>query len=135
MDHAFSPLSYCVDFPSIETSCFEWLFRDSSFLNALLLTGSAMNDFGLCGRPQPGTKTYKYLHRTILLLNEKLGEQDAHTNDSTLYVVVTLALLGGVFGDWQAAIAHLAGLRRIVELRGGLKYLEQRPKLHFKLDR
>ena len=130
-----SPLKNCVDFTDVETKCFEWLFYDASFLNALLLTGSVINDFSLHGLPQPGTKTYRYLHRTIVLLNEKLGERDAHSSDSTLYVVITLAVLGATFNDWRAARAHLAGLRKIIQLRGGLKYLEQRPKLHFKLDR
>jgi len=135
LEHALSPLKDCVDFSATETKCFEWLFYDASFLNALLLLGSALNDFSLCDQPQPGIKTYKYLHRTIVLLNEKLSEHDAHTSDSVLYVVITLAMLGAVFGDWRAASAHIAGLHKIVQLRGGLRYLEERPKLHFKLDR
>jgi hypothetical protein len=130
-----APLRDCVDFSAIETQSFEWLFYDASFLNALLLLGSTLNDFNLYNRPQPSIKTYRYLQKTILLLNDKLGKQDAHISDSTLYVVITLAMLGAVFGDWRAVSAHIAGLRKIVDLKGGMMYLEQRPKLHFKLDR
>ncbi|KAF2681004.1 hypothetical protein K458DRAFT_392232 [Lentithecium fluviatile CBS 122367] len=135
LEQSMSPLKDCVSFSPIETKCFEWLFNDASFLHALLLVGSMMNDFNLYNIQQPGSKTYKYLRKTILLLNIKLGEQEAHSKDSTLYVVITLTMLAAWSSDWRAASAHIAGLYKIVELRGGLEYLAQRPKLHFKLDR
>lgn len=130
-----SPLEHCVHFPVVETGCFDWLFRDAAFLHALLLTSSMMTDFANSMPQQPGRKTYFHLRKTIALLNDKIGEQDAHKKDSTLYVVVTLAMMAAVFGDWPAASAHIAGLRSIVKLRGGIRYLKSRPKLHFKLDR
>jgi hypothetical protein len=76
-----------------------------------------------------------HLRRTLYFLNEKLAQENAWLDDSTVYVIIMLTLMAVSFGDYAAAGAHMDGLRRIVELRGGVKYLESTPKLHYKLDR
>ena len=68
-------------------------------------------------------------------LNEKLGEKDAYLVDSNVYIIVMLTLMAAMFGDHAAANAHIDGLRRIVDLRGGMEYLRCNHNLHYKLDR
>lgn len=79
--------------------------------------------------------TVFHLRRTLHFLNEKLAHEDAYRDDSNVYVIIMLTLLAVSFGDYVAANAHMDGLRRIVELRGGMEYLQSMPKLHYKLDR
>ena len=64
-----------------------------------------------------------------------MERSDVHEDEAVLFVVINLAILAAVYGDWEAAAAHFAGLRKIVQLRGGMGFLLTRPKLHFKLDR
>ena len=52
-----------------------------------------------------------------------------------MYAVLNLAMLAAGFGNWKVAIAHLNGLQKIVQMRGNRKFLKERPKLQFKLDR
>lgn len=135
LNQSLSPLDRCVSFPAVETHCFNWLFHDAAFLHCLLLLSCMLHDCALGTQLRPRTKAYFHLRQTIAELNRKLGQRDAYTKDSTLYVVEALTMLAAMTGDWRSASAHIAGLSRIVELRGGWRYLRQRPKLHFKLDR
>jgi hypothetical protein len=132
---SISPLELCVDFDFIQDAEFDRLFHDSAFLRAALFTSSAINDLAISSRREPSRETSFYLRQTLLALHSKLDTRDAHRADSTILVVITLALLSIVFGDWVAASAHMAGLHRVVELCGGLKFLRQRAKLHHKIER
>jgi hypothetical protein len=132
---SMSPLELCVDFDIARAIEFEFLFSNSTFLNAVLFTSSAINDLSTPSRQEPSKESSFHLRRTLLALNSQLDEKEAHLMDSTLLVVITLALLAAVFGDWVAASAHIAGLHRIVDLCGGLTYLRSRSKLHYKIDR
>jgi hypothetical protein len=130
-----SPLERCVNFDFFRDAEFSRLFYDSTFLSAALFTSSAINDLAISSQRQPSWETSWYLRQTLLTLHSKLERKDAHRADSTMLVVITLALLSAVFGDWAAARTHMAGLHRVVELCGGLKFLSQRSKLHYKIER
>lgn len=130
-----SVLADHVNFAPIETKYFELLFYDASFTQSLVTLGSMISDFNLNKSHKLGPRTYRHLQKTFSLLNDRLDVQGAHDSDSILYVVLMLTMLAAWTGDWSSVSAHMAGLRKIVELRGGLSYLVQRPKLHFKLDR
>ena len=128
------PVDQCIQFEKVEKKEYlEWLCCDDAFFHSVLLTISAVDDYVL-QRP-PAQITYHHLRRTLSLLNQRLSEKDAHLADSTVYIILTLALMAGVFGDYAAASTHIAGLQQIVRLRGGVKHLRLNPKLHFKLDR
>lgn len=136
-NQSLSPLDRAVDFDSLESDSFEWLFKDASFLHSVLCASYAVSDLLY---PQwdgrPGQKTLTHLRKTLLLLQEKMSSvPNVYEDESVLVVVQNLALLSAVFGDWEAAAAHFKGLKKIVELRGNLDFLASRPKLHFKLDR
>jgi len=132
---SISPLELCVDFDFVQNAEFGRLFYDSTFLSAALFTSSAINDLATSSRRQPSGETLFYLRRTLSTLHGKLDRKDAHRANSTILVIITLALLSIVFGDLEAASAHIAGLHRVVELCGGLKFLRQKAKLHYKIER
>jgi hypothetical protein len=128
-----APIEVCVNVDSLKPDYFSWPFYDVTFFHAALLITSATDDY-LLSRNLSKTTVF-HLRRTLYFLNEKLAQENAWLDDSTVYVIIMLTLMAVSFGDYAAAGAHMDGLRRIVELRGGVKYLESTPKLHYKLDR
>lgn len=135
-NQAMTPLDRCVDFDCIDSVSFQWLFSDAAFLHSILAACYAVNDLmAPTWTGQPGQRVVANLQKTLALLAERLDICDVHEDEAVLYVVVNLAVLAAIYGDWEAAAAHFRGLHRIVQLRGGFKFLKSRPKLHFKLDR
>ncbi|KAK4565979.1 hypothetical protein LTR86_003828 [Recurvomyces mirabilis] len=126
------PIELCVDFKTVEGAYIPWLFTDQAFVSSVLFSSSAMYDF-LRGR-QLTTATLYRLRQTIVLLNARLAWPESQCSDSTLYIVITLAMLAAMFGEKSAAAKHLAGLSRIVELRGGRQFLLRNTKKHYKLS-
>lgn len=132
----FYPIEHCVDLPrsaNSEALSFSWILQDKIFLHSALFYSSAVHEH--VQHRQPGRMTQFHLRRTIKLLNEALSQPDSHRNEAIFHVVLTLALMAGLWGDFGTTAIHLSGLRQIVGLRGGLRYLRSHPKLHFKLDR
>ena len=104
---------------------------DDAFFHSILLATYALHDF-MMRRPLAKTSRF-HLGQTLSLLNEKLSDDKAYLLDSTIYVMLCLTVMAGIFGDYAATSAHISGLQRIVHLRGGIDYLRVQPKLHFKL--
>jgi hypothetical protein len=128
-----APIEVCVNVDPLKPDYFSWPFYDVTFFHAALLVTSATNDYFLSRSLSQATVFH--LRRTLHFLNKKLAHEDAWLEDSNVYVIVMLTLMAVSFGDYTAAGAHMDGLRRIVELRGGIEYLQSTPKLHYKLDR
>ncbi|XP_014552476.1 hypothetical protein COCVIDRAFT_110229 [Bipolaris victoriae FI3] len=131
-----TPLERCTNLDCLESACFSWLFTDTTFLHSILCASYAIKDFK---SPQskggPGVQTTFHLQATLSLLRVKMQKAFAHQDESVLRVIINLTLLAIGFGDWATAATHLEGLRGIVQLRGDAAFLEERPTLHFKLDR
>lgn len=105
-----------------------------AFLHSVLTSASMVDATYRLSKKESGNKMWHHLHRTITVLNRRLNEEDMHLKDSTLNVVLTLCILNCALGDRSGLRAHLAGLHRIVQLRGGLKFLRERPMLHFRIN-
>ncbi len=134
---SFSPLDRYVDFDdSIESIFFDSLFTDALCLHSVLSTAYAVADLS---KPDcnglPSRKVSSHLRETLGLLARKMDDAKAAQDESILFVVLNLALLAALYGDWMAAAAHYAGLQRIIQLRGGLQFVRARPKLFLKLCR
>lgn len=135
-NQSLSPLDRCVDFDCLEHESFEFVFNDTAFLHSVLCASYAISDFLAPNWDgHPGRKTLFHLRETLALLQVKMQDENAYQDESVLQVIINLGLLSAVFGDWDAAAAHFKGLHKIIQLRGDLQFLRDRPKLHFKLDR
>lgn len=108
-----------VDFTPESISCFKQLVSDKMCFHAILLMSSASDD--LVSQRQLSNTSRYHLHRTLLLLNNRLSESNAHTDDLILYVVGILASISILFNDYHAASMHSAGIAKIVRLRGGIR--------------
>lgn len=131
-----TPLERCTNLDCLESASFSWLFTDTTFLHSMLCASYAMKDFKPPqSKSSPGVQTIFHLQATLSSLRVKMQKAFAHQDESVLRVIINLTLLAIGFGDWVAAATHLEGLRGIVQLRGDAAFLEERPTLHFKLDR
>jgi hypothetical protein len=75
-------------------------------------------------RQENSTNLGAMLHfqKGLQLFRERLLGEDDETklSDSTISVVLKLATAAHLTGDYQASKQHMEGLRKIVDLRGGL---------------
>lgn len=78
-------------------------------------------------------KTSVQMLKTIQLLRNRLsileGNDQAFVSNPTIQVVLTLAHIAHLSGDHVTAYKHLEGLRKLVNLRGGIAGFENHPKL------
>lgn len=132
---ALFPLESCMEL--IEPPQASWvatLCTDAVYLNATIFAVQVYFDL-LAGRElepvSPLTPTYTPFSKTLRLLRERLGSEDEKLklSDNTVMVVLILACHAHRLGQYSTARNHLVGLRRIIEMRGGIKDLKTRPKL------
>lgn len=81
------------------------------------------NDF-LVGRETVSPKGMYHLSQAVSLVNETL-DTPAALSLSNLTVVNLLIVQGMLKGGRSTAAIHLAGMRRMLELRGGLSKVEE----------
>lgn len=122
-----------VDFSNFFYDRARWLATDDLFFQSALCTMSHMLDFMRGNKP---TKlTLFHTHQTMYMLNRRLSRGGAHADEAVFWIVLGLALLAALQEDYGAAMAHIAALGKIVELRGGLERVtSMHPKIHHKLE-
>lgn len=64
-----------------------------------------------------------HLQKGLRLFRQRLleGDDESRVSDSTISVVLKLVNVAHFDGDYQASKQHMEGLRKMVDLRGGLK--------------
>lgn len=135
------PLESCVDFEEPpRASWVETLCNDAAFLNATIFSVQVYYDL-LAGRDlepvSPLTPTYISFSKTVRFLRERLGDEDDHLrlSDNTVMVVLILACHAHRLGQYIIAKNHMVGLRKIVDMRGGIAALKTRTKLLIEIIR
>ncbi|WAO82854.1 Hypothetical protein NCS54_00002400 [Fusarium falciforme] len=104
----------------------EWLYLVGKDAAALHITAFAVEIFidRVLRRWEDSTNptAILHLHKGLRLLRERLvGEDDEpKISDSTIGVVLKLASAAHFNGDYEASKQHMDGLRKMVDLRGGL---------------
>ncbi|KAJ2896767.1 hypothetical protein MKZ38_005255 [Zalerion maritima] len=91
---------------------FEILFQDQDTSNEFFLRE---------GKSSP--KALRYLSQTLTLVRKRVEGPDA-LSDSTLMIVLSLVSQEQMRGEYVGAKVHAEGLRKMVQLRGGLDGLE-----------
>ncbi|WQF87748.1 Putative fungal transcription factor [Colletotrichum destructivum] len=117
---------------SSNTYWFDWTQLDLAYLHSILFTTSFFYD-NVQGQTSERTRYHSY--RTIHELNKQLAHAKTAVTESTTTVVMAIALMAGCFGDTASAHMHMMGLKRIVELRGGIESYSSYPLLQAKLSR
>ncbi|KAI0117423.1 hypothetical protein F4814DRAFT_286769 [Daldinia grandis] len=124
------PLESCISFDVREKSGWmEALTVDAAYLHALAFSTQAYFDLlsGRMSSKRPAS-AYPHMLKTLRLLRERLDlpEHDivVKASFSTAAVVLCLAFYAHITGEHETARHHLLGLRKIVDLNGGLKGLK-----------
>ena len=119
-----------------------WLYPAERDVAALHINAFAIQTFidrVLRGHPQEMVNASATLHhqKGLKLLRERLGgnDEEAKVSDATISVVLKLASAAHFNGDVEVSRHHVQGLRRMVDLRGGLGVFQENPKLLVELWR
>ncbi|KPM42814.1 hypothetical protein AK830_g3727 [Neonectria ditissima] len=130
-----SPVATRIMFPLLGAIGFQadnqsWLYLVMLDAAALHITAFAIEEFmdRVLRRQSNVANPAAMLHfnKGLTLLRERLlgGNDEAKVSDSTIGVVVKLASAAHFNGDYEAAKRHMEGLRKMVELRGGIEALQ-----------
>ncbi|KAL6918863.1 hypothetical protein FSST1_002889 [Fusarium sambucinum] len=114
------------------TYWFHWAQLDLAYLHSILYMTSFSLD-SLRGHKSKRTEFHAY--RMVHELNMQLSNPNAALTDSTTIVVMGLALIAESFGDVESAHMHVMGLKKIIDLRGGMESFASHPLLQSKLHR
>ncbi|KAI1342902.1 fungal-specific transcription factor domain-containing protein [Xylariaceae sp. FL0016] len=76
-----------------------------------------------------------HLQQTIQLLNKRLQDQQPSIDDATIGTVAGLALTECSCGHEDKWRIHMAGMKRMIDTRGGLSAFESQPFLYDKICR
>jgi hypothetical protein len=91
----------------------------------------ACNGFFLGGGLNSPEALY-HVSQTFALVRKRL-ESDEALSDTTIGIILMLILQEQIRKEDKEAEIHYKGLRKMVELRGGLCQLEQNPQLLLKI--
>lgn len=74
---------------------------------------------------------FQHLAQALSLVRERVTSADdgLRTSDQTMMAIMVLAIQSYLLGHAETAMSHLKGVRRIVDLRGGVVALRSSPKL------
>ncbi|KAH7322685.1 hypothetical protein B0I35DRAFT_185908 [Stachybotrys elegans] len=141
------PLDLCTSIPDSEDYWFRWLLEDPAYLNSALFNVSIFHDIIARRSLKPSQveianvhqlfspRSWRYLRRTIKLLQERIEDKSTQAKDSTAAVVVSLAMTAELVGDDKAFNIHVEGLKNMVRMRGGLDTFPINSKMQIKICR
>lgn len=142
---ALFPLESCINFGVKDMAWMEALTVDAAYLHAMVFSAQGYFDMlvGRIASCRPGSTRAAdpQVVKTLGLLRERLEMSGQHaermikTSFSTATVVMCLAHHAHVLGEHQAARHHMQGLRKIVDLNGGLWGLRDNTKLLIEIFR
>ncbi|KAI0473624.1 hypothetical protein GGR56DRAFT_541101 [Xylariaceae sp. FL0804] len=126
------PLEPCIFFDKRAENWVAPLATDSAFLHAKLFTSLYYYDAIVTRRfSSPSLRVRRHYHKTLQILRARLSStcDDARLSNHTVSAV--LCLTGQAFsaGDSKTALAHLRGIKCIIDMRGGLESLSSNEKL------
>lgn len=118
----------------------DYLGIDAAYLNAVVYAVHLYFDLaaGLSLESiQPSKPAYKHLSKCLILIRERLahGDEQVRLSDATVMAIMILASYASTSGQYETATNHLQGIRKIVDLRGGLINFRTNPKLLIEIFR
>lgn len=139
------PANWCVESDNFNWRFFRWLFEAESYLQSILFSVSAFQDI-LSFKSTKGlnssstaiefsSETRCYLGNTIILLNKQLQDCHMQLHDSTVAVVISLAMIADAMGDTNACKTHIKGLSQMIRARGGLGAFKNNGHVQMKICR
>ncbi|KAL6884414.1 hypothetical protein GGI43DRAFT_419555 [Trichoderma evansii] len=139
------PANWCVESDNFNWRFFDWLYEVESYLQSILFCVSAFQDIlsfrsaGNLNSTGVGIKfsseTRHYFGTTISLLNQQIQNCHMQLHDSTVAVVISLAMIADAIGDNTACKTHIEGLKQMIYARGGLNSFRHNGHVQMKICR
>ncbi|KAL4801482.1 hypothetical protein BDV18DRAFT_167320 [Aspergillus unguis] len=110
-------LDGAVDNPDVMGSVWiRFFFRDEAYFHCSVATSI------LCSRNLVSETTQGMYHiaRTYRIVQERLMSREEATADMTIAILVAMSQYERLQGEYSRGYVHVQGLRRMIELRGGL---------------
>jgi hypothetical protein len=133
------PLESCIIFhkkTKVDTLWFELLTSDAAYMHAAIFASQSYI-FLSSARETPVAVRRAIEHHSaaLRLLRQRLSVPNGEdkVSDATVLVVLYLALHAHIMGHFDTAKHHMEGLRRIVDIRGGLAAFSYNTKLIMEL--
>ncbi|KAI0435516.1 hypothetical protein F4803DRAFT_328886 [Xylaria telfairii] len=126
------PMESCIFFDRRAQNWIAPLAIDPAFLHVNIFTSLYYYDAVLPRRPfRESQRVRHHYHKAISLLRERLVCDDNEKRLSNTTISIVLSLAGQAFcaGDLKSAVNHIQGIRKIINLRGGLSSITANEKL------
>ncbi|OQV02387.1 hypothetical protein CLAIMM_07592 [Cladophialophora immunda] len=120
----------------VDTSWFELLTSDAAYVHAAVFASQAyILHTSAQATPIAARRAMAHYSSALHLLRERLSvsAEDNKVSDATVLVVLYFALHAHFMIDYKTAMQHMEGLRKIVDLRGGLIAFNYNTKLVIEL--
>ncbi|GAD92896.1 hypothetical protein BC1G_08780 [Paecilomyces variotii No. 5] len=128
-------MSNVLDSTGISSSIWvQFLFLDQAYFHCMVaLSLTVLNK--LVVEPTGSLVTTRHLSKAFRLINERLSGNDA-VSDTTIASVLMMAQYERQIDQYSRSLVHMKGLRRMIELRGGIRQLTRiNPRLTQKIFR
>ncbi|KAJ9162069.1 hypothetical protein NKR19_g1646 [Coniochaeta hoffmannii] len=127
VDDSLYPPEFCYRQGHVTSLWFQYISTDAAFLHCTVAMCASFIDLFLgkqevIGRPDIPREALLHIAQAFQLTNRKLASQEALA-DNTMASLVSLSLHEQLLTDYATGHIHLAGLAKMVGLRGGLLHL------------
>lgn len=124
------PLEPCISFSNHQQQWVAPVTYDALYLHATIFASQAALGFG-SSQDANGSVVSRHFGRTVKLLRLRLEQGDPMktTADTTLMVMIILAMAALLSGQEDMARSHLCGVKRVVDIRGGFASFANSVKL------
>ncbi|KAI5457499.1 hypothetical protein BGZ63DRAFT_79872 [Mariannaea sp. PMI_226] len=136
LKHGMSPLEFDPASSRPKEPWFDPVWNDSACLHFTIYVTKVYTNL-LHGREQNSGGALVHFITTLSILQQRISYSREHSalSDSTILVVVGLVMLATACGDLEIAQNHLAGLAKMVMLRGGISAFHNNRELQAKICR
>jgi hypothetical protein len=111
----------------------QYLAVDVLFCHSALWTSLAYSDW-IQGSGR-SVAQIRHANETLFILQQRLFDDQLSISDATICVVICLVMTSAVVGDRESASKHMAGLYKMVELRGGVEAFKENAQVQLKMCR
>lgn len=133
------PYEVCLQVHPVERGWFPYMISDICCIHSMMFSVRAFVDTASHGDQISRQAAFHY-DQTLQLLQARLnafeqGQRDLVFCDSTIMVIIILAAVAELTGDFASVVNHVDGLLKIVSLRGGLGSLNTHNNMQVKVCR
>lgn len=129
------PLERCIRFhktTKVDTVWFDLLTCDAAYMHAVIFSSQVYSALVSTQDNQVASRRAMVHHsKTLCLLQQRLqsSDQQMQVSDPTILIVLHLANQAHLTNNYLSARYHINGLRKMINMRGGLNNFSYNTKL------